>query len=251
MTQQNERGTEPDIESIARRAIGLARFTQRAQMEMAATQAGNPGIQARMSEMMAPFIQSTLTGGQAECLSREERWLFEQPPASWPSEDIVQALWRVEALGVLLWSLSLMYAIPAYDHLFDIEEVQARVQDLATPGDLILRGTLRPAAEVEAARRVAELWHWRASVAGVRPEPGDLPLGLTYKDMAAFNASAAYERGEIPAPIDGDFPITGKAYADLSPEDLTYAGGIARQRHFALNWLCGYGKTWDETSTET
>ena len=172
MTQQNERGTEPDIESIARRAIGLARYTQRAQMEMAAAQAGNPGI-------------------------------------------------------------------------------QARVQDLATPGDLILRGTLRPAAEIEAARRVAELWHWRATVAGAGPNAADLPLGLTYKDMATFNASAAYERGEIPAPIDGDFPITGKAYADLSPEDLTYAGGIARQRHFALNWLCGYGKTWDETSTET
>ena len=89
MTQQNQRGTEPDIESIARRAIGLARFTQRAQMEMAATQAGNPGIQARMSEMMAPFIQSTLTGGQAEWLSRQERWLFEQPPGSWPSDDVV------------------------------------------------------------------------------------------------------------------------------------------------------------------
>ena len=37
------------------------------------------------------------------------------------------------------------------------------------------------------------------------------------------------------------------------PEDTIHVAfsGIAGQRHFALNWLCGYGKTWDETSTET
>ena len=251
MTAEQERGEAPDIEAVVERTLGLARFTQRAQMEMAANQAGNAGVRSRMAEMMVPLIESTRASGQTELLSRQERWLFDQPPGSWPEQDIVEALWRVEALGVLLWAVRLFDAIPAYDHLFDIDAVQKQVHDLTTPGDLLLRATLRLQSDIDAARQVAELWHWRADLAARPDGVAELPLGLTYKDMIEFNASAASERGEIPSPLDGDFPIAGKAYADLSPEELSYAAGIARQRHFALNWLCGFGKTWDQTATET
>jgi hypothetical protein len=251
MAAQSQRGSEPGVEAVARRTIGLARFTQRAQLEMAATQAGNPGVHEKVTDMMAPFIASAGTPGQRELLSLQEQWLFDQPAGSWPAQDILEALWRVEALGVLLWALSLLREIPAYDHFFDVVEVQSRLRDLSTPGELILKATLRPQPEIEAARRLAELWHWRAAIVGIKAEDANLPLGLTFKDLAGFNASAAHERGEIGPPIDGDFPAAGKAYADLGPEELTFMTGVATQRHFALNWLCGFGRTWDETTTET
>src|SRR5438477_6751439 len=103
----------PDIETIARRTIGLARFTQRAQMEMAANQAGNAGVHEKMREVMAPLIWVTNTPEQRELLSRKERQLFDESPGAWPEQDILEGLWRVEALGVLLWALSLLYEIPA------------------------------------------------------------------------------------------------------------------------------------------
>src|SRR5439155_9367962 len=188
----------PDIETIARRTVGLARFTQRAQLEMAANQAGNAGVHEKMREVMAPLIWVTNTPEQRELLSRQERQLFDEPPGAWPEQDIMESLWRVEALGVLLWSLSLLPDIPAYDHLFDVDAIQSRTSELSTPGDVILHATLRPSFEIEAARTLAELWHWRAAL--VNAPAQDLPLGLTRKDMIGFEASAAHGRGEIPAP---------------------------------------------------
>ena len=49
------------------------------------------------------------------------------------------------------------------------------------------------------------------------------------------------------------FLAFGKAYRDLGPEEYAIATSIARERHFALNWLCGHapGNRWDETPTDT
>jgi len=47
--------------------------------------------------------------------------------------------------------------------------------------------------------------------------------------------------------------IPGKAYRDLSAHEWHEVGSIAVQRHFTLNWLCGYApeNRWDETPTDT
>jgi hypothetical protein len=53
--------------------------------------------------------------------------------------------------------------------------------------------------------------------------------------------------------IDEDFAVHGKAYRDLSPEEWSEVRSITLERHFALNWLCGYAPNnrWDETPTDT
>ena len=52
--------------------------------------------------------------------------------------------------------------------------------------------------------------------------------------------------------IDEDYPVFGKAYRDLSDEEWAKVRSITMERHFALNWVCGYAPKhrWDETPTD-
>ena len=71
-----------------------------------------------------------------------------------PSHEptVVDAVWRGEALGTLLWSLHLL-ELPPYDRPFDTDEV---VEANAAAGEL------RDPDELELERDSARLWHWRA-----------------------------------------------------------------------------------------
>lgn len=59
--------------------------------------------------------------------------------------------------------------------------------------------------------------------------------------------------GTFETAIDEDYPAFGKAYRDLSADEWAIVQSITMERHFALNWLCGYapGHRWDETPTDT
>src|SRR3954464_10812629 len=74
--------------------------------------------------------------------------------ATLPSDDpaVVDAVWRGEALGTLLWALQLA-ELPPYDRPFDAEEVAGLEPDGAE---------LRDAEEIHPERDPALLWHWRA-----------------------------------------------------------------------------------------
>ena len=60
-----------------------------------------------------------------------------------------------------------------------------------------------------------------------------------------------HDRGLLPRPVRGDFPAFGTGYRELEPDQYAEALSIAYERHRALNWLCGYGKSWHETPTDT
>jgi hypothetical protein len=53
--------------------------------------------------------------------------------------------------------------------------------------------------------------------------------------------------------IEEDFPAKGKADRGLSAQESSEVRSITFERHFALNWLCGYspGNEWDQTPTDT
>ncbi len=79
----------------------------------------------------------------------------------------------------------------------------------------------------------------------------DGSLGLSWDEQreAARQAAAT---GSV-AVIDDDFAARGKAYRDLTDEEWAEVRSITLERHFALNWHCGYApdNRWDETPTET
>lgn len=165
--------------------------------------------------------------------------------AKLPGDDpaVVDAIWRGEALGTLLWALQLL-ELPPYDQPFDAEEVAAVQLDHAD---------LRPGDEIELERDSARLWHWRARTTSLQAA-GALELPeryATFDQLIAATAMRGYEQGVLPAPMRGDFGAYGKVYRHLAPEQHAEAHSIAVERHHALNWLCGAGATWDDVPLDT
>jgi hypothetical protein len=165
--------------------------------------------------------------------------------AKLPSDDpaVVDAVWRGEALGTLLWALQLI-ELPAYDQPFDPEQVAAVGLEEAD---------LRDAEEIELERDSARLWHWRARTTSLQAAGAlELPERYsTFDQLIAATAMRGYEQGVLPAPMRGDFRAYGKVYRHLAPEQHAEAHSIAVERHHALNWLCGEGETWDDVPLDT
>jgi len=162
-----------------------------------------------------------------------------------PSHEpaVVDAVWRGEALGTLLWSLNLL-ELPPYDRPFDTDEV---VNANAAAGEL------RDADELELERDSARLWHWRARTTELQ-QSGGLKLPARYSSfdqLIAATAMRGHDEGLLPVPIRGDFRAYGKVYRHLSPEQHAEAHSIAAERHHALNWLAGEGTSWDDVPLDT
>ena len=156
---------------------------------------------------------------------------------------VVDAVWRGEALGTLLWALQLT-ELPSYDHPFSARELVA-----IDPG----KGSLRDDEEIELECESARLWHWRARTGELQAVGGiELPPRFaSFDQLIAATAMRGYEQGLLPAPMRGDFRAYGKVYRHLSPPQRSEAHSIAVERHHALNWLTGEGKTWDDVPLDT
>jgi hypothetical protein len=178
---------------------------------------------------------------RSRALGGELRAALAQLPSDEPA--VVDAVWRGEALGTLLWALQLL-ELPAYDQPFDAEQVAAVELDEAE---------LRDAEEIELERDSARLWHWRARTTTLQAA-GALELPeryATFDQLIAATAMRGYEQGVLPAPMRGDFRAYGKVYRHLTAEQHAEAHSIAVERHHALNWLCGAGATWDDVPLDT
>jgi hypothetical protein len=156
---------------------------------------------------------------------------------------VVDAVWRGEALGTLLWALQLA-ELPAYDQPFDTTVVVESELDGAE---------LRDAEDVALERESARLWHWRARTTELQAA-GKLELPERYASfdqLIAATAMRGYEQGVLPPPMRGDFRAYGKVYRHLEPTEHQEALSIALERHHALNWLCGEGSSWDDVPLDT
>ena len=178
---------------------------------------------------------------RARTLQEELRSALEQLPSVDP--EVVDAVWRGEALGTLLWALQLA-ELPPYDRPFDPDDVaEAGLDDarLREPGEIAL--------EQESAR----LWHWRARTAEVQADPGvELPERYaSFDQLIAATAMRGFEQGLLPAPMRGDFRAYDRVYRHLTPEQQDEAHSVAVERHHALNWLAGLGSSWDDVPLDT
>ena len=162
-----------------------------------------------------------------------------------PSDDpaVVDAVWRGEGLGTLLWGLQLA-ELPPYDQPFDPDElVEASLEE----------ARLRDADEIELERESARLWLWRARTTDLQAA-GDVELPerfASFDQLIAATAMRGFEQGLLPAPMRGDFRAYGKVYRHLAPEQQAEAHSIALERQHALNWLAGLGDSWDDVPLDT
>jgi hypothetical protein len=232
----------PSEEEVARRALCVTALMLRGGFE-------KDGPDERARRPIAEIAEWLESSGLAHDLSPRERAVLLRPAGTLSGQEILDALWRTEAHGVLLWALSVTDDFPGYDApfrpMFEESGVMRRLDQLLS------RVVLREIDEIRRARDLAELWHWRSRTTqavrlGLAPPPG-----IPYQEILERTSVAAHKEGILPPPIGGDFPLFGRAYRDLSEEQYEAASSIARERHFALNWLCGYSQDWDSTPTET
>jgi hypothetical protein len=217
----------PDATTVYRRAHGLGALVQRWEFEQTIQGFDEMSIVEIHKGMAADLGRWIEAEGLGIFLSEPERGLLTMPLGRWQT-DLVEAVgWRVEPLGIFAWAVSLIKALPPYDRRFSHDDLLMRLRigkPLQIPGTL----RLRPAAELQASYRTAQLWEWRAQQARTA-------------GPAAVETEAAkgWKEGLLPEPVDRDFPAFGRAYASLSRQQGDLLAAIAEHRVTALRWLCG------------
>jgi uncharacterized protein DUF4272 len=96
--------------------------------------------------------------GLRDGLTEVERRLFAADSGSWPAEAVHDALWRKESLGILLWALSHLDAIPSYADEFEQKELDGAITRSGSVPQFRELGRLRPDDQVERAWREADTW---------------------------------------------------------------------------------------------
>lgn len=175
-----------------------------------------------------------------------ERRLLHARVGRLAAEETSEASWRTEALIALGWALHLLDAVPPYDAVADPTVVLAAVP---SPWDATAGWRrdvrLRPEAAIAAERERAELWSWRARTADlalIAPDAERVSLNAAIRDVA----HEGHILGLLPAPLRNDFPARGRPYRSLTADEVGDLGAVAEERLRALNWLCGFGTTWDD-----
>ena len=192
-------------------------------------------------------------------LSPWERQFASKTMLTMSLQQHLDGMWRMEAAQVLMWALRLNADLPSPDTQSDID--LSKLEILNRPTSFLNSAALRSQSEIDRARNLAELWHWRSRTEELIREGQPFPVGeamlrqglRSYQDIVRRAANAAHESRDIHSVVGGDFGVKGKSYAELSPEEWSEVRSITIERHRALNWLCGYspGNDWDQTPTET
>ena len=188
-------------------------------------------------------------------LTPTERAFALATPFTMTERQRIDVSWRMEAFQVLLWALALIDEMPGHDTEADLELLKQFPTLDATA--FVRSARLRPRAQIDHARDLAEFWHWRSRTRELveQGRPFDTVASSfgSFDEVVRVAAEHGHENGDLASVSDGDFTVFGKAYRDLSPEEWATVRSISVERHFALNWLCGYAPSnrWDETPTNT
>ena len=183
--------------------------------------------------------------GLLQDLTPGEAALLDSPLGSVAPEAIIETSWQGEALVALGWAIGAL-DMPTAGTFFDLRPV---IESVPGPWDDIEDWLGDPAivSEQEAVREreVAEIWHWRVTTEVLR-RGGSAADSQDYDDAIQEVASEASALGLVPALHEGDFALGVRRIKDLSASDLDELVALTAQRVRALNWVCGFGTSWDD-----
>jgi hypothetical protein len=94
-------------------------------------------------------------------------------------------------------------------------------------------------------RELAEIWHWRATTELLLREASASDR-REYEAAIREVAAEALDAGIVPALREGDFLVRGRSMKDLAEGEVDELVAVTGQRLRALNWLCGFGDSWDD-----
>lgn len=242
-----------DERAVAYRALCLGALLQRADFELTVQNIDDwsifDGVQEhilakhqRLNERLLKWLKDEKIERH---LSEAERHLLQKSLGSWSERALISVGWRTESLGTMLWVLNRHEDFPTYDQQFELHDVVQPLDIFNSTIDFVWMANLQDDNVLQSRRDQAELWNWRSRATelermGVKP-----PEGVTFREIIRLTAERAHEKGHIPEPINGDFPVLNKAYADLDDDEYALVSGIAYERYSALNWVCEITSEWE------
>jgi hypothetical protein len=183
--------------------------------------------------------------GLASHLTAREAAFLESPLGSIAPEAIPELSWHGEALAALAWAVGIR-DMPPIDTTSDLDPIMDIVprpwdETAAWRSDTTI--VSESAAMQE--RERAEIWRWRATTEVLRREASRAERS-DYEAAIAEVAAEARVAGLVSALHDHDFPVQGRSIKEISDTEVDELVAIADQRLRALNWLCGFGTSWDD-----
>ncbi|HEX6745708.1 MAG TPA: DUF4272 domain-containing protein [Longimicrobium sp.] len=228
----------PSAERVAARALALTALTARAMLEREARQPAVDETYERLLEWARD------AGADAE-MEPEEREILRTPLGELHGQRHVDAAWRLEGLAVLAWALG-RFELPPHDRVVDVGTLLTSmgVLDADAAAELLAEPPLRPREEIATLRNRLFALHWRLRDFSIRPRP---------MDFASFAATAWFgplDLGGLTL-VDGDLGVNGVRIDRASPDAVSTAMSIARERHQAANWLWEGPELYSEASEAT
>ena len=211
--------------------------------------ANSPDEHATANEDRFDLYAWLINAGADAQMTPFEQVLFKEPVGSVDEGDVRELSFSMESAAMLAWSLRIVaidLGLPA------ISDGGALLAALPGPGDdvsgFLNNAQLRDLEEIAEAREITEIWWWRFD-AEVDREILSQSEREELDDTILVTTEEAMTAGYLQEAVGGDFAIDGAKVRDLDEETLDDYWWSTQRRAKALNWLCGYGTTWDDVPT--
>lgn len=183
-------------------------------------------------------------------LTADESRMFETSVGMLSDDEASAATWNSEALVALAWATELIESLSEPNLTSDPTDVLATIPaPWVDPNAWITSVILREEGEIARQRELTEVWLWRAEIEEERRQL----LGRERQALEADIADVVNESvaaGLLGRGARGDFRVAGIPFDTLSPDQIDAIGATAAVRLHALNWLCGFGTSWDDVPLE-
>jgi hypothetical protein len=157
----------PTSRDAADRALVLYAFVRRGYIEHVLDDADADPMRVTQAERAREETDAWLAEhDMTKALTETESRLFEAESGLWPPEAIVDAVWRKEALGALLWALGHFESVPPYDTEFEQATLDAAIVDSGSVDRFRAVSRLRDDDELMRALGEADTWHGALAGAG-------------------------------------------------------------------------------------
>ena len=150
----------PTSRDAADRALVLYAFVRRGYIEHVLDDVDADPVRVTQSELAREETDAWLAEHDlTRVLTETESRLLEAESGLWPPEAIVDAVWRKEALGTLLWALGHVESMPPSDTEFEQPSLDAAIVDSGSVDRFRAVSRLRADDELLRALGEADTWH--------------------------------------------------------------------------------------------
>ena len=151
--------SRPTAPEVTDRALVIYAIVRRGGIELVVNETqGDPTRLAQAEQARIEtdrwLEQESLTGA----VRGSERALLDAPSGSWPAEAVRDAMWRKEAMGVLLWALQHVDVLPEAGTEFTQATLDGIITRYGSVSSFRANGLLRPSDQIEQAWLEADAW---------------------------------------------------------------------------------------------